>query len=299
MSTRRIEVIVGTTVIAALAIMVGGVTWLKEIQLAREFRVWQVRFPEVGGLSPNDEVQVNGLKRGEVRSMRLTTEQVAVEVALAAEVQLTTESRIAVRSVGLMGEKIIAVDLRSGGRRLDSRRDTIQGVFERGIPEVMGQLGEAMGGIQELTRELRTIADALNRNGQLQASVRNFHDTSEELRLVVQENRAALRSTLRDFAAAAQSARGLTAEREAELGTAVDHFVSAAAKMDRLADRLDSLRASIASVAGKVDRGEGTLGKLVNDERLYTDLHGAVEEFRKLVADVKANPKKYLKVEIF
>lgn len=299
MPTRRVEVMVGATVLAALALLIGGVTWLKEIQLARTYRVWHVTFPQTGGLGAQDEVQVNGLRKGEVRSMRLVGDHVAVDLALAAEIQLTTDAHVAVRNVGLMGEKIIAVDLASTGRPLDSARDTVRGVFEKGIPEVMAQLGDAVGSIEALTAELRAVTDVLNKNGSLQASLRNFHDTSEELRLVVQENRAALRGTVRDFAAAARTARGLTADREAGLQRAVDDFVQAADRMNRLAGRLDSLRAQVSSLAGKLDRGEGTLGRLVNDDKLYTDLHGAVKEFQELVADVKAHPRKYLRFGLF
>ncbi len=299
MPARKAEVLVGATVLAALAILIGGVTWLKDLQLARSYRVWHVTFPETGGLSKSDEVRVNGLRKGEVRSMDLAGDHVAVDLALVSEVQLTTDCRVAVRNIGLMGEKVIAVDLVRTGRPYDAKRDTIPGVFERGIPEVMGEMGEAIGSVQSLATELHTVADALNRNGALQASIRNFHQTSEELRLVVQENRAALRSTVEDFAVASRATRRLTAGREEELRRAMDDFISSASRMNQLTARLDSLRGQIASVVGKVDRGDGTLGRLLNDDRLYKELHQAIGEFRDLVADVKAHPKKYLKIGLF
>ncbi len=298
-SRRRIEVLVGATVLVALALLIGGVTWLKEIQVARAYRVWRVTFPQTGGLGPADEVQVNGLKRGEVRSMTLMGDQVLVELAMAAEIQLTSECRVAVRNVGLMGERVIAVDLRSAGRPLDARRDTVRGVFEKGMPEVMGQLGDAVASIESLAAELRAVAGVLNRRGSLRESLRNFHDTSEELRLVVQENRAGLKRTIENFDAASRATRALTADREQELGRALDNFAQAAERMNRMAGRLDSLRAQIASVSGKIDRGDGTLGRLVNDQALYDDLHRAVTEFQALVADVKAHPRKYLKFGLF
>jgi len=299
MPRRRVEVLVGATVLAALAILVLGVTWLKEIQVARAFRVWHVTFPQTGGLGPADEVRVNGIKMGEVRSMRLVGAQVQVELAIASQVNLTSDCRVAVRNVGLMGEKVIAVDLTESGRPLDAARDTIAGIYEIGIPEVMAQLGGAVESIEALTAELRTVADVLNKKGSLQESLKNFRDTSAELKLVVQENRAALRSTLENFNATSKTARALTTDREAQLRQAVDDFAQASARMNHLAGRLDSLRAQIASISGKVDRGEGTLGKLVNDQQLYDDLHKAIAEFQALLADVKANPKKYFKFGVF
>jgi phospholipid/cholesterol/gamma-HCH transport system substrate-binding protein len=52
-------------------------------------------------------------------------------------------------------------------------------------------------------------------------------------------------------------------------------------------------------VTGKLDSGKGTLGKLVNDDTLYTDVSAAAASIKALIADIKANPKKYFKVELF
>ena len=69
--------------------------------------------------------------------------------------------------------------------------------------------------------------------------------------------------------------------------------------MDALTGRLDSLRAVIQTVTVRVERGEGTLGKLVNDDKLYADLNTSVQSLKSLIEDIKANPKKYLKISIF
>ena len=79
----------------------------------------------------------------------------------------------------------------------------------------------------------------------------------------------------------------------------MDHFTSAADKMDRLAGHVDSLRATLQSITGKVDRGEGTLGKLINDDRLYLDAHASIDSLRALLTDIKKNPKRYLSVHVF
>jgi phospholipid/cholesterol/gamma-HCH transport system substrate-binding protein len=108
-----------------------------------------------------------------------------------------------------------------------------------------------------------------------------------------------LRATLQNFSDASATAKRLTAGRETELRRALDNFSSAAEKLDRLSGRLDSLRASIQTIASRVEKGDGTLGKLVNDEKLYTELNASVTSLRALIEDVKRNPKKYFKVSGF
>ena len=296
--SRRTEIQVGATVLIALAVLIGGVTWLKEWTLGRRVDVWTVRFDQAGGLGASDEVQVNGIRKGSVESMHLVGAEVIVKLALATDVRPTTDSRISIRNVGLMGEKVIAVDLRTTGQPY-SLQDTIPGIYERGISEVMAELGSSVDAVGKISEQIKALADVMERDGDLAGTMRNFKQTSEELRLSVQENRSVLRATLRDFAAASRTAKALTTDREADLKRTLDKFGSAAENMDRLSVRLDSLRGSIQSVATKVDRGQGTLGKLVNDDKLYTDLNTSVQSLKALIEDIKKNPKKYLKLEIF
>jgi phospholipid/cholesterol/gamma-HCH transport system substrate-binding protein len=296
--SRKTEIQVGLTVIVALGILLVGVTWLKEFQLNRDVRVWHVRFPQTGGLGKSDEVQVNGIRKGAVLDMKLVGDIVIVDLALQRDVVLTHDSRVAIRNVGLMGEKVIAVDLKATGDAY-ADRDTIDGVYELGLGEVMATLGETISSITELAVNLRGLTETLDKDQNLSATLRNFRQTSEELRRTVSENRTALKSTLDNFSAAAKTAKGLTTDREAELRRTLDQFSRAAENMSALSTRLDSLRATIQTVTGRVERGEGTLGKLVNDDKLYNDVNSSVQSLKALIEDIKKNPKKYLKLEIF
>ena len=295
---RTREIQVGVTVLLALGITLWGVTWLKQLSLARRVRVWHVTFPQTGGLSTSDEVQVNGLRKGNVQSVALVRDHVSVDLALAADIALTTDCRVAVRNVGMMGEKVIAVDLHASGAPY-AATDTIPGIYEKGIPEVMAGVGGTIDAISELATQLKALADALDKNGNLTQTLTNLHDTSEELKAAVVENRAQLRLTIANFNATSKTVKSLTTDREAELRKALDSFERSAVGLERLTLRLDSLRATLQSVSGKVDRGDGSLGKLVNDPRLYDDARQTVVELKALIADIKANPKKYLQVKVF
>lgn len=295
---RKQEIQVGITVLVAAGVMLWGVTWLKEFSLASKNRIWHVRFDQTGGLGQSDEVQVNGIRKGAVAKMALNGDHVIVDLALSDDVLLTRDSQVSIRNVGLMGEKVIAVDLKSTGGAYTAQ-DTILGLYEKGIPEVMAAMGDAVGSVQALTKQLEAVTSTMNKNGDLAGTMRNVREMSEELNKAVKANRRALDETLANFAAASRTAKALTTDRESELRKAMDDFASAAAKMDRVAGGLDSLRHSVQSVTGKIDRGEGSLGKLINDDQLYTEARASVEALKALIQDVKANPKKYLKLEVF
>jgi phospholipid/cholesterol/gamma-HCH transport system substrate-binding protein len=197
-----------------------------------------------------------------------------------------------------MGEKVIAVDLHDGGVAY-SARDTIAGIYEQGVPEVMAGMGNTVDALSDLANQLRTVADVLDKNGSLEHTMVNFRNTSEELKLAVSENRAVLKETIANLNAASRTAKALTTDREEQLKHTLDSFEHSAASMERLSARLDSLRASLQTVSSKVERGDGTLGKLVNDPKLYDEAKDSVKEFRMLIADIRANPKKYVNVKVF
>ena len=296
--SRRTEIQVGATLLVALGITLWGVTWLKELSLNKKERLWLVTFPQTGGLSNSDEVQVNGLRKGSVAAVQLVGDHVVVQLALASDITLTSESRVAIRNIGLMGEKVIAVDLRTTGAAYTAR-DTITGIYEMGIPEVVADLGTTVEAVAGLSTQLKKVADSIQQNGSLDQSLANFRTTSEQLKAAVTENRAMLKETMTNLNAASRTAKALTTDREAGLKQTLDSFERSAVSMERLTARLDSLRGALQSVSSKVERGDGTLGKLVNDPKLYEDARASVANLNLLIADIKKNPKKYISLHIF
>ena len=298
MSRKKTEIQVGVTVLVAIAILLWGIAFLSTFAKAQGQRVWHVSFPQGGGLSEGNEAQVNGVRKGVVRTLRLVGDHVVVDLSLSKDVMLTRDSKVVIRSVSMMGDKVIAVDY-SGGGEPWSPRDTIPGVYEKGLPEVMADVGRASGGVAAIARQLDSLAASVSRDGGLGAAVESFRRTSRDLELAVAENRAALRTTMANFSATSTSAKELVVDRQASLQAALDHFTSAAANLDLVSGRLDSLRASIQGAASRLDRGEGTVGKLMKDERLYAELEASVRDLRTLIGEIRTNPRKYFKFSVF
>ncbi|NIP81886.1 MAG: hypothetical protein GWM90_22785 [Gemmatimonadetes bacterium] len=113
-----------------------------------------------------------------------------------------------------------------------------------------------------------------------------------------------LQSAFAEFRLATSSLRRTAEElEEAEAGEAAGAALAEIEASARAAtgalSRMDTSFVSLASVLGKIDRGEGTLGLLVNDTSLYGEMSATLREMRALTADIRENPKKYVTVEIF
>ena len=296
--SRRTEVQVGITVLAALVTLLWGVTYLKDLTLQRKVTVWKVKFPQTGGLGPSDEVQVNGIRKGLVNKIDLRGDAVYVDLGLDSDVRLTSDSKVSIRNVGMMGEKVIFVELHTTGRPYTAQ-DTIPGIFESGMGEVMAQAGGSMDALDRVAKQLARLSDKLEERGDVEATISNFRATSEELRAAVEENRKLVHQIVGDAAAVSSTARELTTERQAQIERTLDSAERSAQNLERLSARLDSLRGEVQSVVGKVDHGDGTLARLINDHALYDDVRTSVNSLNALIEDIKKNPRKYINLSIF
>jgi phospholipid/cholesterol/gamma-HCH transport system substrate-binding protein len=261
---RTTEIQVGVTVIAAVVVLVWGVTWLREFKVGKKTNLWIVSFPQTGGLGPSDEVQVNGIRKGTVASI----------------------------------EKVIAVDLRATGEKWTDR-DTIPGVFEPGIGEFVAQAGPTFDSMNRVIESLDRLATRLDRDGEVDKTLANLRQTSEELLKAMKENRALLNETMRNARDATKTVRNVTTGREEQLRQTLDGLERGARNFERLTARMDSVMVSTKQVADKMNNGNGTAAMLLNDRKLYDESRATLQSLKELIEDIKKNPKKYVDVSIF
>ncbi len=69
-------------------------------------------------------------------------------------------------------------------------------------------------------------------------------------------------------------------------------------KTDELNDQIKGTIARLDVVLDKVNKGDGTIGQLMNNPALYENLDGTSREVRALLKDFRANPKKFLTIQL-
>jgi len=300
MASRNAEIAVGVTVILAVGLVVWSVTFLRQVRLAECTRMWRARFSDVGGLAEDDPVTVNGVKKGTVRTMRLVPGgRVIVEFRMTKDVALVHGDRVLVRNVGLMGEKFIAIDRGPGGPPYDARRDTIVGVYESGIPEVVSQMGTALSALERLSDEIDRVLALAEERHTVRTTLANVEAASADLRRTLADSHDDLTALAANLRATSESARRTAETNEPKVSRALDDVSRTSARMDSLLARVDTLSMALTSVTRKLDQGNGTAGRLLNERALYDDTRRAVRELTDLVRDLKANPKKYFHVTVF
>ena len=247
-----------------------------------------VMMDDGAGLSRGNPVQLNGVKVGTVRGVKLEPPSgVTVRIQVDSDVRLPADTRALART-DVFGTH--TVELQPGNALVALEGgDTIQGLTQQPLAALANQLGSQARGIMASADSLLS-PDAVN---DLRSTAAVLPDAAQQLRAAFAElslAAGALRRTAEELERS--EAGAATGETLAEIRS------SARAANETLAVMELSMQ-SLASVLGKVDRGEGTLGRLVNDTSLYAELGATLREMRSLTADVRENPSKFLTVRIF
>jgi len=284
---RNIAAIGGLTIIAVVVFLWGFYYLLGNPVFQGGMDV-TVHLPNGAGLKRGDPVHLQGVEVGSVKDVRLIPAGgVIAELRLHEDLPLPADTRASV-SGDVFGAH--TVDLQPGAAMVHLEEgDTIRGVAERALTAVAGDIGSQATTL--LTRFDSLLSPANINN--LGATAAVLPSSAEQLRLAfIQLHQAS--AALRRTAMEVEDAR--TGEA---VGRAVARAEESAQALTALANALERSIGPLTSVFEKIDRGQGTLGRLVNDSSLYVEVNGAAAEFRTLAADIKKNPRRYINLEIF
>ena len=115
---RNTDLVVGIVVFISLIILVGGVMYLKEVSFTAEPQKIQAYFSQISNLTKGDPVRINGVKQGKVVDIRLQENHVLVTMEINKEVVITEGSRITIQNIGLMGERMVGIQLGAYGTKV-------------------------------------------------------------------------------------------------------------------------------------------------------------------------------------
>ncbi|MEX2467819.1 MAG: MlaD family protein [Gemmatimonadota bacterium] len=249
-----------------------------------------------GGVRSGDPVQMYGLNLGRVRDLEIT-EPGTVHITLEIEGrwEIPADSRTTFGASGIFGGRTLEIEPGESSEMLQPW-DTIPGESATGegllgsVDELSGQAGTVMERLTALLDE-GTV-------GSVQGSAREMETLLTELSAIADEQRGGLLELTQSLR---RSAAGLedAAAAGPEVASAIARADSAMAALESTGRTLDQAALSLRDVLGRIERGEGTLGRLSTDEALYVNMNAAAESLNALLIDLQQNPRKYISISIF
>lgn len=287
------EATVGGFVIVGVAAFFFGSMWLRGQTIGTPDQVL-VTFENVGNLKIGGPVRVSGAAIGKVEKIDLLGVG-KVLVGFTYDEDLITPTKggtAAIVGIGMLGD--MAVDFEPGtGARL-TERDTLVGTMSPGFADIGADLaGEAKTAMTSLNRMLDTgLVVDLRRT--LTSTDRMMAYFADPRRGPTAEVSATMRSLQVVSARLDSTLRAIDAAR---LSSRVDSTMRAAGDMSA---RIAATSARIDSLLAKIARGDGTLGKLANDDALYEEIRKTMAATAALIEEMKKDPGKIgITVKVF
>jgi phospholipid/cholesterol/gamma-HCH transport system substrate-binding protein len=295
------EVKTGILAIGAILLLIFGYSFLKGTNLLDKSREFYVKYDNVEGLAQAAPVTINGLTVGKVQNITFANSKggLIVKFSVESDFDFSKNSIVRIYSSGLIGGKNLGI-FPKYDEYIAKSGDTLRGDIEDGmltaVTKALGPLekkvNNTLATVDTLLLSVNSIVDEKTRRNlqeaivNLNTTLNSFAGVSEKLNNVLGNNTGKLDNTFTNLDKTANNLSKLTDSlAQLETGKLVTDLQNVVDKMDKI-------------VAG-VDNGEGSIGKLLKDDKLYENLEGASRQLEQLLQDVKLNPKRYVHISVF
>jgi phospholipid/cholesterol/gamma-HCH transport system substrate-binding protein len=303
----RNEIKVGVVILVALGLLYFGMNYLKGSDIFSNARYYYSVYDRIDGLTRDNPVMLNGAKVGRVASVDLMPEngnRVLVKMEIQLEGLLIPDSTQAVIvNQDLLGSKAINLDFPIQGT-FENDSDTLLPGIEKEIGEVVSEsLAPIQAKIERIVEETSdliahvqlTITTVNKTVHTAEEAIGSIKHATESIDTMVVSQQAKLSRVLDNVGAITANLRSNSENindilknvatisdslTRANYATAVQNASSALAQFD--------------SLITSINNGEGSLGMLVTDDKLYKNLEQASIEIDKLAEDIRRQPKRYL-----
>jgi phospholipid/cholesterol/gamma-HCH transport system substrate-binding protein len=297
---------VGVFLILAILAGLAALFILTDAAIFRGRYIVTTHVPNAGGIRRGDPVQMLGVNIGRVQRFRIDQSGVAIRLELEGEYDVPSDSHVLLKSSGLLGGMVADIVPGDSKQRLRNG-DTLPGRSEEAMMDAANRVTVQVEAVLERVQKMLSDPNiesfgATTRN--LEAGSGQMRKLLGDMNLAVNDQRRELKSLT---ASLQRSAEGF--EKVAtgpELERTLKQVDAAPARIDTVMASLDRTSIAVEGVMGRLDRGEGTLGKLMRDEEVYRNLNAAMlnmnqatVNINKLSEEVRRDPKKYLNLSVF
>ena len=291
----RKEIKIGIYAVVILLAAWAGIRFLSGVDVLGRSRTYTAHYANVDGLQNAAAVTVNGVKVGQVTGVTLNLEKGGADITLTVDssINVPTDSRAMMYSAGLMGGKSIEIKLGAATEYIANG-----GTIETGsTPDMFSTLANELGDIKT---QVSTLIENLNKtildvDAVVESNAKNITATIASLNAVMSELKSSnIISNIDGFCATPN-------QNSAKLDSIVTNInaVTTSLNEQELVGKLNTAITEVNTLLAKVNKGEGTLGNLVSNEKLYKELAQASQNLSALLADLKENPKRYINVTVF
>lgn len=305
----RNEVKVGILVTAALAALLWGLNYLKGKDVFKSRNKFYAVYQSVDGLVASNPVFMNGFRIGIVNDITFMPDksgQLLVSLLIEDDIFVSRNSVARIYNSDLIGTKALRIDLGNSPEALQTG-DTLAAELETGLADKVGKeltplrekTERLIVSIDSMVNMLKKVMDPATQHN-LQSGVAHMNNTMAAFDQMLNSDKGKLKIMLDNLASITTNLRennqqitnileNLSAVSDTLAG---EHFANTVMNAEKVMEQTQAMLV-------KINNGEGSLGQLVNDKSLYTNLDSTAINLDALLKDLKENPKRYVHFSVF
>ncbi len=269
-------------------------------------------YDSTGGVVASGPVFINGMKVGRVSEIDFVSEsdrRIKMTINVLKKYPLPKGSIASLEANGLLGGKCIVIIPGNSPEEMQNGDEliahTIPNLLDN-LDPIKHKVGDMMTSIDSLLSNINLVLNNESvRNltesfESLNTSLRNIAVITEDAKDLINSEKAHIQQIVRNAESITQTLK----QNEKKLDNIISNFsdISDTIAQAQIAQTLRSLNSSIASLSAaleNINKGEGTAGKLIYDEKLYSNLEQAAGELKALLKDLQENPSRYVHISVF
>ena len=294
------EIKTAILVISGIVLFIFLFNYLKGNNFLYSSRTFYVVYDNVEGMASSTPVTINGLTVGKVQDINFSKDRsgrITVKLLIDSDFEFSKNSIAELYEAGLLGGKAIAIIPAFDNAENAKKGDYLEGTVKAGLTELVNQ---RLTPLQEKIETMIVSADSLFVNinsvfdvqtkanlkksiAELAITIESFKNTSVAINSLITDNQETLNNTLSNIDTITSNLSKITdSVANTNLGETIN-------SLQLTINNFDKILASI-------EKGEGSIGKLLNDDELYNNLKGASKEIEELLRDIKLHPKRYFRI---
>ncbi|QIL41999.1 MCE family protein [Pedobacter sp. HDW13] len=304
------ETKVGILAAFAIALLIIGYNFLKGNSIFSNETTLFAKYTRVDGLTVSKPILINGYQIGRVAKLELQTDgTIIATLSINSKYEIPENSIARLEGTDLLGSKAIVMSL-GNSKKMAEDGYTLNANVEKGLMEqVQPVQKKAELIIGKMDSILSSVNSILNPNFQknVDKSFNSIAGTLASLETTSKKVDGLVGSESARIEAIFKNVEGITANLNnnnkkisdilTNINTVTDKF--AAANFKQTLDNANNAIADLQSVISGIKDGKGSLGLLLNDNKMYENLNNASKNLDALMIDLKANPKRYVHFSVF
>jgi phospholipid/cholesterol/gamma-HCH transport system substrate-binding protein len=277
---QSIELKVGVLVVGVAALIAFMSMQVSEdpSYMGRSQEAWFL-IRDAGGLVKSSSVKMAGIPMGIIKDIRYQDGKARIDMVIKSEVKLTKSASVEIKAVGILGDKYVEIFPGFPEDPALGNGEQIVNVKDKGsLDNLISQVSEITNSLSSVAKTLQeSVEDEGSRKHVLGRIVSNIERITSDLSDITGENKEKVGEIIDEVRNVTSTLDELV-NKEGD-----DGFKAAWSKAVASLNRVDKSLKNIEEITDKVNRGEGTIGKLINDDSTVEELNTAIEGVSSMV----------------